>query len=165
VTASVPKSMDDRDLEVEIGALAGLDFFALKERWKLLYGSEPPVRMSRELMLRAVAYRIQERALGGLSRTAKVRLTSYSGSSAAGASSRKPERSRNHHSIKPGTKLIREWNGRMIEVIAMADGRYLYDGVAYRSLSVIAREFTGTRWSGPAFFGLNGKRKAGDGKD
>jgi hypothetical protein len=154
--------MDDHDLEVEIDALAGLDFFALKERWKTLYGSEPPVRMSRELMLRAVAYRIQELALGGLSRAAKARLTSSSAAASTGR--QKPGRASNRHSIKPGTKLIREWNGRMIEVIAMADGHYLHDGVAYRSLSVIAREITGTRWSGPAFFGLNGKRKSGSGK-
>ena len=61
---------------------------------------------------------------------------------------------------KPGTKFLREWNGRTHEVVAMADGGFLYRGIAYRSLSAIAREITGTRWSGPAFFGLD----AGKGK-
>ena len=146
--------MIDSDLEAEIGALAGLDHGALQERWKALYGSEAPVRMSRELILRAVAYRMQEQAFGGLSRVAKVRLATHAQGNVS-----KVQRARQSRSIKPGTKFIREWNGQTLEVIAMADGRYLYDGIAYRSLSVIARKITGTRWSGPAFFGLNGKRR------
>ena len=63
--------------------------------------------------------------------------------------------------MKPGTKFLREWNGRTHEVIAVADGGFLYRGIAYRSLSAIAREITGTRWSGPAFFGLDAGRSSG----
>ena len=149
--------MNDIELETEIGALAGLDLFALRERWKGRHGTDAPVRMSRELMLRSLAYRMQEQVFGGLSRAAKSRLLSP-----VPIRNVKAVPARKNRSIKPGTKFIREWNGRTHEVIGMADGRYLYNGNAYRSLSVIAREITGTRWSGPTFFGLNAKGKGRD---
>ena len=66
--------MTEDEMAVEIGKLAGLDLSALRERWRTLYGSEPPQRMSKELMMRAVAYRMQENAFGGLSRATKARL-------------------------------------------------------------------------------------------
>ena len=59
---------------LEIGGLADLDLPALRQHWRKLYGSEPPVRMSRELLIQAIAYRIQERMFGGLSRGARTRL-------------------------------------------------------------------------------------------
>jgi hypothetical protein len=146
------------DVEAEIGGLAGLDLSALRARWRDLYGSEAPVRMSPELMLRAIAHRIQEKAFGGLSASLRVKLAS---AAAAGnlkvSSGRRSSRLRRDRSVKPGTKFLLEWNGRMIEVIAMTDGRYLYEGEAYRSLSAIATKITGTRWSGPAFFGIGTK--------
>jgi hypothetical protein len=146
-------------VEAEIGALAGLDLPALRERWRDFYGSEAPVRMSPELMLRAIAHRIQEQAFGGLSASQMAKLISSAntiaktGNRKRGAVGR-PSRARRDQRVKPGTKFLRERNGRMIEVIAMADGRYIYEGEAYRSLSAIARRITGTQWSGPAFFGI-----------
>lgn len=146
-------------MAVEIGKLAGLDLFALRERWRALYGSEPPQRMSKELMMRAVAYRMQENAFGGLSRATKTRLM------VAGASGGRPgaqvSRVRTDRTIKPGTKFLREWNGRTHEVMALADGSFAFRGTVYRSLSAIAREITGTRWSGPVFFGLEARRRGG----
>jgi hypothetical protein len=71
-------------------------------------------------------------------------------------------------SIKPGTRLLREWQGETHEVIAESSGRFLYRGQTYRSLSAIARAITGTRWSGPTFFGVATNRqakKAGGGGD
>jgi hypothetical protein len=72
-------------------------------------------------------------------------------------------------SIKPGTRLLREWQGQTHEVIAESTGRFLYRGDTYRSLSAIARAITGTRWSGPTFFGITTKSQAqkagGDGDD
>lgn len=152
--------MTEDETAGEIGKLAGLDLFALRERWRALYGSEPPRRMSKELMMRAVTYRIQETAFGGLSRSAKARLM------AAAEEGRRPggkvSRVRTDRTIKPGTKFLREWNGRTHEVIALADGGFAYRGTVYRSMSAIAREITGTRWSGPVFFGLEaGKRGSG----
>jgi hypothetical protein len=150
------------DVEAEIGALAGLDLSALRARWRELYGADPPVHMSPELILRAIAYRLQEEAFGGLSAALRAKLASAADAAAKGGR-RKPGadarayRVLRDQSVKPGTKFLREWNGRMIEVIAMADGRYLHEGEIHRSLSAIARKITGTQWSGPAFFGIGAK--------
>jgi hypothetical protein len=163
-TGSPPNPMlrADIDVEAEIGRLAGLNPCALRARWRDFYGSEAPVRMSSEIMLRAIAHRIQEQAFGGLSTSLRTKLRS-----AAKAVTKTGERKtdgrahsprvRRDRSVKPGTKFLREWNGRMIEVIAMADGRYLFEGEAHSSLSAVARKITGTRWSGPAFFGVGTK--------
>lgn len=71
-------------------------------------------------------------------------------------------------SIKPGTRLLHEWQGRTHEVIADTDGQFIYAGEQYRSLSAIARQITGTRWSGPVFFGIGSSKQAaktvGDGQ-
>jgi hypothetical protein len=148
----------ESDVEAEIGGLAGLDLSALRTRWRDLYGSEAPVHMSPELMLRAIAHRIQEKAFGGLSASLRTKLASAAASSDLKGGSRRPSsRLQRDRSVKPGTKFLREWNGRMIEVIAMTDGRYLCEGEAFRSLSAIATKITGTRWSGPAFFGIGAK--------
>ncbi len=144
---------------LEIGGLADLDLPALREHWRELYGSEPPVRMSRELMVQAIAYRIQERMFGGLSRAARMKLAEAGGS--AGSAGSKSSRRGTQHRVKPGTRFLREWQGQTYQVTATADGRFFYRDSTYRSLSQIAREITGTRWSGPAFFGLRqhaGKR-------
>ena len=144
---------------LEIGGLANLDLPALRQHWRKLYGSEPPVRMSRELLIQAIAYRIQERMFGGLSRGARTRLAGAQ-EAAAGA---RPSRARMEHRVKPGTRFLREWQGLTYEVTATADGGFFYRDSTYRSLSEIARQITGTRWSGPAFFGLrqhSGKRHA-----
>jgi hypothetical protein len=145
------------DVEAEVGGLADLDLSALRARWQDLHGSEAPVRMSPELMLRAIAHRIQEKAFGGLSASLRAKLASASAGNLKVSSGRRSSRLRRDRSVKPGTKFLREWNGRMIEVIAMSDGRYLCEGEAYRSLSAIATKITGTRWSGPAFFGIRTK--------
>jgi hypothetical protein len=130
-------------------ALAGKD---LKVRYRSLYRSEPPPGLSRNLLLRAVAYRLQEIALGGLSRSIRRRLVQVATNGlqqlpAAPALSCQPA---------PGTVLIREWHGVAYHVAILQSG-VRYDGEHYRSLSQVARLITGTRWSGPAFFGLRGK--------
>ncbi|MEM1236752.1 MAG: DUF2924 domain-containing protein [Pseudomonadota bacterium] len=86
-------------------------------------------------------YETQARALGGLSRTTEQRLKK----AAAGAQSTP--------SAKPGSRLVREWNGRTYQV-EVVDGGYVMDGKSWRSLSAIARHITGARWSGPRFFGV-----------
>ena len=133
----------------EIGGLADLDLPALRQHWRDLYGSEPPVRMSRELLIQAIAYQVQEKKFGGLSRAARTNLGG--GAALAGASA---SRAKIEHRIKAGTRLLREWQGQTHEVTTTAEGTFLYRGKAYPSLSEVARQITGTRWSGPAFFGL-----------
>ena len=149
--------MNNFDASLEIGGLADLDLPALRQHWREHYGSEPPVHMSRELMVQAIAYRIQENMFGGLSRAARLKLAAAAGS--AGSAGARNSRRDTQHRIKPGPRFLREWQGDTYEVIAAADGRFFFRDRTYGSLSEIARLITGARWSGPAFFGL--KQQAG----
>jgi hypothetical protein len=115
----------------------------LAELWVEYFGAAPPPRTSRSLMLRAVAYKVQENALGGLSAAARRLL---SGKVPAPVQRRR-------RAIAPGTVLIREWQGTAHQV-TVTEGGVLYRGQRYRSLSEVARLITGARWSGPRFFGL-----------
>ena len=126
----------------------------LKERWRALYGTEPPRRISRDLLVRALAYRIQEQALGGLKPSTRRLLAKV----AADASARRPIWVAPEPDLKPGTVLLREWHGTQHQVIVREDGIVL-QGKPYKSLSQVAYRITGTKWSGPRFFGLKAKRQ------
>ena len=126
----------------------------LKERWRALYRSEPPRRMSRDLLIRALAYRIQEKALGGLKPSTRRLLTKV----AADASARRPIRVTPEPSLKSGMVLLREWHGTQHQVIVREDG-IVFKGQQYKSLSQVAYRITGTKWSGPLFFGLKANRQ------
>ena len=137
-------------------AIAGLDAHSraeLGERFEELFGRTAPKGMSRPLLLRIVAYRIQEDDKGGPNRALKRRLTKLAGElNAKGTVTPAPPTQ-----IKPGTRLLREWQGVTHSVTAMDMG-FQYRDKPYGSLSAIAREITGTRWSGPAFFGLKDRK-------
>ena len=121
----------------ELAALIALPDATLGDEWRRIYGTEPP-RLSPSLLRHGIAYRLQERAYDKM--PARVaRAIASSGRSA-------PE-------VAAGTRLVREWNSRTIEVTATKDGM-VWEGRTYRSLSAIAREVTGTAWSGPRFFGI-----------
>ncbi len=126
----------------------------LKERWRALYRSEPPRRISRDLLIRALAYRIQEKALGGLKPSTRRLLTKV----AADASARRSIQVTPEPSLKPGTVLLREWHGNQHQVIVREDG-IVFNGKQYKSLSQVAYRITGTKWSGPLFFGLKANRQ------
>lgn len=120
----------------------------LRAEWRRLYGAEAPTRLGPAVLIAAIAYRLQEDALGRLRpeprrRLRKIAEAARHGSEVAPATPR----------LKPGTRLVREWQGRTYEVLVIEDG-FLWQQAHYRSLSQIAREITGTRWSGPVFFGL-----------
>ncbi len=139
------------DLEKELSALAKMPRIELQDRWRRLYGAEPPAHISRDLMVRTIAYRIQEREYGGLDKNTKRRLRSL-----ARALESEGERSLSTGpTLKPGAKLIREWHGKTYTVTALEEG-FEFKGKRFRSLSRIAREITGARWSGLRFFGLTG---------
>ena len=121
----------------------------LKERWRALYGTEPPPRISRDLLIRALAYRIQEQALGGLKPSTRRLLAKV----AADASARRPIQVAPAPALTPGTVLLREWHGTQHQVIVREDG-VVFQGKRYKSLSQVAHRITGTKWSGPLFFGL-----------
>ncbi len=118
----------------------------LRNEWRRLYQTSPPKRLSRDILLRGIAYRVQELTHGGLSKRTLRRLQS----SSEGLSNRKHRRPA---SFKAGTRLIREWHGQTHTVIILEEG-VEWQGQRYASLSVVAREITGARWSGPRFFGL-----------
>ena len=139
------------DIARQIADLERLDRPGLGRKWREIFDAPPPSRASREMMLRAIAYRVQEHAFGGLSRFARRRLAKIAAHLERGRDitvARRPQ-------IKPGTMLIRDWNGQRHRVMVLDDG-LAYDGRRYRSLSEIARLMTGTRWSGPLFFGRRG---------
>jgi hypothetical protein len=133
-------------------ALATMDRAALQREWRRLYRTEPPHRMSRGLFRRALAYQVQAGALGGLRPAARRRLVRAVDAIGAGRSP-----SASPPAIKPGTRLLRNWQGVTHEVIVLERG-VQYRGKVWSSLSAVAREITGTRWSGPLFFGLKGHR-------
>jgi len=138
----------------QIAALPEAQFANLKERWRALYGAEPPRRISRDLLIRALAYRIQEQALGGLKPTTRRLLAKV----AADASARRSIQLAPEPTLKPGTVLLREWHGTQHQVIVREDG-IVFQGKTYKSLSQVARRITGTKWSGPLFFGLKANRQ------
>lgn len=139
-----------RDLEVaqRIEALCDLTPDALRKEWRRLYRTQPP-RLSRDLLVRAIAYRIQELRYGGLSKATRRKLASLIEARDAGAEIAKG----GAQQIRAGARLVREWNGRTHTVIVEEEG-FSYAGRSYLSLSAIAREITGARWSGPRFFGI-----------
>ena len=135
--------------------LLELDLAELRQQWRALYKTEPSPRLSRELLLRAVAYRMQELALGGLRPETQRHLRQFTQQLKESGATRiraRPE-------LKPGTRLVREWQGRTYEVLVLDDG-FSWQSAHYRSLSAVARTITGTAWSGPLFFGLKESRSA-----
>jgi hypothetical protein len=136
-------------LAQEIAGLTGLSMQELKERWRTLYGIPPHQRISRELLAGAIAYRMQEHALGGLKPSIRRLLERIAVSASAGQSVHTaPARK-----TAAGTVLIREWQGASHRVV-VANNAVVYREQRYRSLSEVARKITGARWSGPRFFGL-----------
>ena len=138
-----------------LSRLPKLDIYELRKEWRFLYKTDVSPHLSRELLIRAVAYRIQEVALGGLRPELQRQLRQIAQElkqTGAAAKRFRPQ-------LKPGTRLIREWQGRTYEVVVLDDG-FCWQGTQYRSLSAIARKITGTAWSGPLFFGLKQNRLA-----
>ena len=142
------------DLRDEITRLTEASAHELRIAWRRQYRSEPPVRLSRDLLLRGIAYKLQERAEGGLSQMAKRMLRRWAARlDGDGTSSVAPATA-----LTPGARLVREWRGRSYAVTVLEDG-FDYDGERYRSLSRIVKLITGVPWSGPRFFGLTKDRE------
>ncbi|HXJ37231.1 MAG TPA: DUF2924 domain-containing protein [Candidatus Eisenbacteria bacterium] len=143
---------DTKRLADELAALSGLSYEVLKARWQDLFGAPLQARLSRRLLMYAIAYRMQEQVLGGLTPATRRKLARAAQDLAKGRAPTTPATT-----IKPGTRLLREWQGLVHEVIVLERG-VQYRGRTWPSLSKVAREITGTRWSGPLFFGLKRRR-------
>ena len=140
-------------LDDELAALPSLSAQELRLKSQALGCGEPMARGSRDLLIREIAYKMQERAQGGLAPAVKRRLRVLAAeleANGAGVLVQAPL-------LKPGTRLLREWGGKTHTVLVLEDG-FEYDGERYQTLTEIARRITGAHWSGPRFFGL---RRAG----
>jgi hypothetical protein len=138
------------DVEAQIIGLETLTTGELRIEWQRLYRATPPTRLSRDLLLRGIAYQVQELTLGGLSLRTKRRLRSLAAVSEQGGGPRNAAASK----LRPGTKLVREWHQR-VHTVSVLEGGFEYQGERYASLSRIARRITGVTWSGPRFFGIS----------
>ena len=138
-----PSPLSDR-----LAVLPTLSLGDLRLEWRRLYRAEPP-RLSRDIMMRAIAYRLQEIAHGGASKVTQRRLMTLAAEFESSGRIAPPPGPR----IKPGSRLIREWRGRTHTVCVTEDG-FEFQGKTYRSLTRVAHDITGAQWSGPRFFGL-----------
>ena len=145
------KRADLDALNAQLAALSEMDAPALRAEWRRLYRTHPPKLLRRDLLQLGVAWKLQERALGGLSAATKRQLDELARTMATKSDLAKARKV----TLKPGARLVRAWGGETHEVLVVEDG-FLWQGKTWRSLSVIAREMTGTHWSGPRFFGLTG---------
>lgn len=140
----------DAWINVSVSELSQLSRAELQKLWAELTKAPAPTGISQELLLRAVAFCIQELRFGGLDRGCQERLSQF----ASSVQKRSPSRV-----LKPGTKLIRQWQGQTYEVACLSDGKFSFRGETYLSLSVIAEVITGAHWSGPRFFGLKPEKR------
>jgi hypothetical protein len=139
---------EEAAIAAEIARIRSLALNALRRGWRAEFGRTPPTGLSRDLLGRMIAWRLQERAFGGLDRDSLAfldRLARQSGS--------------RRRQLKPGTVLVREHQGQRHTVTVGRKG-FDWQGTTYPSLSAIARAITGTAWSGPRFFAL---KSAADG--
>ncbi len=138
----------------QLEALPNLSIAELRAEWRRRFRSPPPNRLNRDLLMRGVAYKIQERAYGGLGRATLRKLEALAEQLAASDGRWLDP----YPSLKPGTRLVRSWSGETHSVLVLDEG-FEYRGARFRSLSQIARTITRVRWSGPRFFGLKRSSK------
>lgn len=135
------------DIAVELARLEEMASADLRARWRTLVGT-PSQKASPKMLRLALAWEIQARAAGGLPRATTQALDQLA---------RGRTRTRG---VAVGMRLVREWAGRVHVVTVEENETIRWDGREWRSLSEVARAITGTRWSGPAFFGLRKKAAA-----
>jgi hypothetical protein len=144
----------DPVIEHEILRIQSMNKAELRAMWRTQMNNDPPKAFGPDLLRRSLAYRIQEKAYGGLdAKTARLlnRLIAQFAKS--------PGKIVLPRRTKPGTVMVREWKGKRYTVTVANDG-FAFEGNVYESLSEIARLITGTRWNGPRFFGLRSKEEA-----
>ena len=152
---SARRTAPGAELAAKLAVLREMPAADLRDEWRRLYRTQPPKRVARALLVLGVAWKIQERANGGLDATTKRRLAALANTLEQDGDVKRNRVAR----LKPGAKLVRAWRGETHKVMVLEDG-YEWKGTQWRSLSMIAREITGAHWSGPRFFGLNGKAQS-----
>ncbi len=139
-------------LEDGIAHLRGLDLAGLKQRWRSVTGRKAAAQVPKHLLLRMLAYRLQADVLGDLDKATVRYLEKIAGGEGSQRDGHKPLPVPGADALRPGTVLMREWEGVQHRVMALQEG-FAWNGSTYRSLSHVARAITGSRWSGPRFFG------------
>ena len=140
-------------LEARINALPGLSIGELRKAWAAAWGSPPPKGMRRRLLMLGIAWQWQAELHGGISRSAERRLALLEADHRQSAAATPNRHPLSQAGLRPGSRLIRVWKAERHEV-EVTEAGYLWRGESWASLSAVAREITGTRRNGPAFFGL-----------
>jgi hypothetical protein len=136
-------------VESELAALQSMSLDQLRQAWREHMESEPPRFRARDIFLRMLAWQLQAKAFGGFDAETERQLREITRPFERDPAHRpKPVRR-----LSPGVVLVREWKGVLQRVTVEKDG-FSHLGQRYRSLTEVARAITGTRWSGPRFFGL-----------
>ncbi len=155
-----PESKSTAEVEAKLTALTVMDSDGLRREWRRLYRSHPPLHIRRDLLVLAIAWKLQERVHGGLTAAQKRKLAGIAEELKKGGDlSTGPA-----IHLKPGLRLVREWRGETHDVLVLEDG-FEWNGERCRSLSAIAREITGTQWSGPRFFDVQPRPKPFSGEE
>lgn len=159
------------DIEAEVATLGGLSRAELAAMWEKTYECQPPPGVRQELLIRAAAWHVQAKRLGGYSAETRrflkdameraekklverVGATTVSGDQTGNDIVVLPSNpKRQRRQLLPGTRLLRDWNGRT-HVVDVLETGFAFEAKVYPSLSAIARKITGAHWSGPRFFGL-----------
>lgn len=145
---------DSDDVARDVAGLSTVATKTLKQRWLSVFDAGPPPGLGRALLVRMLAYRLQERAFGGL----KPATRRFLSACAETADARRLPPTPSSRAATAGTVLVREWHGTSHRVTVLEQG-CTWRGKRYRSLSEVARAITGARWSGPRFFALGHARE------
>jgi Protein of unknown function (DUF2924) len=142
------------ELEVEIAHVRDLDLAGLRARWHSVFRRKAPDHLPRHLLYRIIVYRLQAECLGDLDRDTERFLDRVA--EGTGKGDELPAPGHRRHGLQPGTILVREWDGKPQRVMVLDEG-FAWNATTYRSLTEVAFAITGTRWSGPRFFGLRSR--------
>jgi hypothetical protein len=152
--AGSPQSFDQTEVASKIEEIKSVSLELVRSLWCAEFRCEPPKGLFRDLLVRTLAWRLQEKAIGGHDKATRALLDAYAGGKGDAM----------HRRLKAGTVLVREYQNTRHTVTIMPDG-YLWQDKTYPNLTLIARAITGTNWNGPRFFGLRqGTRKTNEQK-
>jgi len=149
-----PRRPDITEVERQIAELMGRSTPDLRVAWRQLHHTGPPLGLSRDLLIRALAHQLQEESYGGVGRALRRRLQILARASEKATIAVDPGLL-----LKAGTTLVRQWRGHTHTVLIHQDG-FEHEGQRYRSLTAIAERITEAHWSGPRFFGLTKRARA-----
>lgn len=148
--------MATEDIATEIAQLDGLDLEAIRRRWRMQFGRSAPKHLSKRLLYRLLAYRLQSEHYGDLKTETIALLETLAKGTADDVPSTRQMAS---GKLRPGTVLMREHDGVRHHVMVVGEG-FSWNGTTFPSLSQVAKAITGTAWNGPRFFGLRDRKRA-----